>query len=253
MKRVKLFALISLLFIGLGHAWGAEGSITITKSTENFPGSYGTANTFTEYTLEGYKFKVQQVYVNGTKLQWRANGNSSGTGIIYNNEAFPGKITSVVIKWDNSDTNRNHTIKKGNSANPSSGTDVNGTFNSNEGTTTYDCGGDCDYIVIANGSSAGYTTSITINWGSGVTYTDNFLQQAGTHTTLTCRGKRSRYVPPAYPDSAPTYSSHLRFVLLFIVCQRPFALRAQPKCLLLCHHWVTQYPMAILYIDTLRQ
>lgn len=113
-------------------------------------------------------------------------------------------------------------------------------------------------ITCTNNSGSGtgkgtfYLNSITL-YESGVTYTDNFLQQAGTHTTLTCRGKRSRYVPPAYPDSAPTYSSHLRFVLLFIVCQRPFALRAQPKCLLLCHHWVTQYPMAILYIDTLRQ
>ena len=36
----------------------------------------------------------------------------------------------------------------------------------------------------------------------GVTYTDNFLQQAGTHTTPTCRGKRSRYVPPAHPNKS---------------------------------------------------
>ena len=41
MKRVKLFALISLLFIGLGHAWGAEGTLTqaeIKKATAG--GSY---------------------------------------------------------------------------------------------------------------------------------------------------------------------------------------------------------------------
>ena len=32
MKRVKLFALISLLFIGLGHAWGEN--VTITKTID---------------------------------------------------------------------------------------------------------------------------------------------------------------------------------------------------------------------------
>ena len=36
----------------------------------------------------------------------------------------------------------------------------------------------------------------------GVTYTDDFFQQAGTHTTPTCRGKRSRYVPPAHPNKS---------------------------------------------------
>ena len=42
-----------------------SGSVTIIPSTTNFPTSYGTANTFTEYTLEGYTFKIQQGYKNG--------------------------------------------------------------------------------------------------------------------------------------------------------------------------------------------
>ena len=35
MKRVKLFALISLLFVGLGHAWGANTLVNFIGGTSN--------------------------------------------------------------------------------------------------------------------------------------------------------------------------------------------------------------------------
>ncbi|MCQ2342498.1 MAG: InlB B-repeat-containing protein [Paludibacteraceae bacterium] len=160
------------VFADASGSGGASGSVVVSYSSTNFPTEYGTGNTFTEYTLEGYKFQIQQVYKNGEKQQWRASGNTNGTGIIYNNEAFPGKIASVVVTWDNSDSNRNHTLKKGSSANPTEGTSVDGVYNSTEGTTTFDCGGDCDYFVLTNGTNAGYTKSFTINYGGGTTYSN---------------------------------------------------------------------------------
>ncbi len=148
---------------------GASGSVEIDLSTTNFPTSYGTANTFTEYTLENYKFKIQQIYVTGSgdnkKHQWRAAGNSSGTGTIYNTQVYPAKISSIVLTYHSSDANKNHTLKVGNTENPASGTSITGTT---VGTVeTFDCSSeDADYFVLANGSNAGYTTSIQINYGA---------------------------------------------------------------------------------------
>ncbi len=163
-----------------GGGGGASGSVNVTYESENFPTAYGTANTFAEYTLEGYKFQIQQVYINGGKMQWRAAGNTNGTGTIYNNETFPNKIASVIVTWNTSDANKNHTLKKGNSANPTSGTEVTGVLSSDGTTTTFDCGGDCDYFVLTNGANAGYTNSITINYGSGASYSNY------TTTCATC-------------------------------------------------------------------
>ena len=158
---------------------GTGGSITISSETENFPTAYGTANAFTEYTLEGYKFQIQQVYINGGKLQWRASGNKNGTGTMYNSSTFPANISSVVIVFDASDTNKNHTLKVGSSANPTGGTTI--TPSNSDATYTFDCsGGSYDYFVLTNGSNAGYISSITINYGSVVTPTDYTTSCSGS-------------------------------------------------------------------------
>lgn len=151
---------------------GESGSVEITLSTSDFPTSYGTANTFTEYTLEGYKFKIQQIYVTGSgdnkKHQWRASGNSSGTGTIYNTQVYPGKISSIVLTYHSSDTNKNHTLTVGNKENPTDGTSITGT--TVDGVETFDCSAaNADYFVLANGANAGYTTSIQINYGAAST------------------------------------------------------------------------------------
>ena len=140
----------------------APASITINSSTENFPSSYGSANTFSEYTLNGLKYMIQQVYVNGEKLQWRASGNSSGTGTMYNSEEMPAGIASIVITFNSSDNNKNHTVKIGNSANPTSATSITPTKAGN--IYTYTCDGSSKYFVITNGTGAGYIDSIVINF-----------------------------------------------------------------------------------------
>ena len=158
---------------------GTGGSITISSETENFPTAYGTANAFTEYTLEGYKFQIQQVYINGGKLQWRASSNKNGTGTMYNSSTFPANISSVVIVFDASDTYKNHTLKVGSSANPTGGTTI--TPSNSDATYTFDCsGGSYDYFVLTNGSNAGYISSITINYGSVVTPTDYTTSCSGS-------------------------------------------------------------------------
>lgn len=146
---------------------GASGTVTITTSTTNIPtGSYGSANTFTEYTFEGYKFKVQQMYLNSGKLQWRAAGNSSGTGTMYNTQTYPGKISSIVLTYNSSDGNKNFTVKVGNSENPTGGTSITPT---NSGLVyTFDCSSEnADYFVMTNGTYAGYLDQIQINYGGG--------------------------------------------------------------------------------------
>lgn len=151
---------------------GSGGTVSIKTSTTNIPTGYGSANTFTEYTLEGYKFKIQQMYLNGDKLQWRAAGNSNGTGTMYNNEAFPGKITSIVLTYNSSDGNKNFTVEVGSSANPTGGTSITPSVSGS--VYTFDCSSEnADYFVLTNGTNAGYLDQIDINYsggGSSTTY-----------------------------------------------------------------------------------
>lgn len=173
-------------------ASGSDGSIVLNSSTENFPSEYGTANDFDDVELEGYAFKIQQVYVNGDKLQWRALNNKNGTGTIYNNEAFPGHITSIVVVFDGDD-NKNHTLKVGDSANPTSGTSI--TPSANDNTYTFDCSAyGFDYFVLTNGSNAGYTSSVTINYAAA---TGNYCTTCSAPVEITA---------PTFTPAAGTYT-----------------------------------------------
>ena len=138
-------------------------SITLTASTTGMPSSYGTANTFTEYTLEGYKFKIQQILKSGVKLQMRAAGHASGTGTIYNTQVYPGKLKTIIVTYDGSDSNKNCVLHIGASENPAAGTEITPTYSGS--VYTFDCSAaNVDYFVLANGEYAGYLTSIKIEW-----------------------------------------------------------------------------------------
>ena len=142
-----------------------EGNITltITKDTENFPTSYGTAKTFTEYTLEGKKFKIQQSYINSSsKLQWRSGTDTSnGAGTLYNTEALY-KIQSIELTY-NGDSNKNFTVSVGDAENPTSGTSIDATGTGN--VRTYDCSSyNKSYFVLTNGDYAGYLDAIAITY-----------------------------------------------------------------------------------------
>ncbi len=136
--------------------------IVITAETQGIPDAYGSVNAFDDAELEGYAFKIQQVYANGQKLQWRAAGNKNGTGTMYNADAMPAGITSIVIVYNSSDTNMNHTVKIGSTVNPTSETEITPSISGK--TYTFAGDGMSQYFVITNGANAGYIDSITINF-----------------------------------------------------------------------------------------
>lgn len=152
---------------------GTEGDASLTidaaENSEGFPSQYwGTK----DYRLSGKVFNITQAYKNGTKLQWRADGNSNGTGTIYNKDALT-KIQSIVLTYDDSDINKNFNVKIGDSANPASGTAI--TPNISGSVYTFDCSThNKSYFVLTNGTYAGYLASIVINYKSGSpdTYSD---------------------------------------------------------------------------------
>lgn len=148
----------------------------ITYQTENFPSSYAAA---ADYTLNGVSFNIVQAYVTGQKTQWRAAGNSNGTGTMYNNDAM--SISKITLTYDNSDTKKNFVVKVGNNANPTSGTEITGVVDANNSNVyVFDCSSEnASYFVLTNGEYAGYLASIDITCG-GATY-------SGYCTTVTPR------------------------------------------------------------------
>ena len=136
-------------------------ALTITPETSGFPTSYAAAQ---DYTLEGKKFNILQGYINNDRLQWRAAGNSNGTGTMYNVDAL-SNIQSIILTYDASDSNKNFSVVVGYKKNPGNVT-ITPTYSGS--VYTYDCStGSYDYFVMTNGSGAGYLQSITINYQEG--------------------------------------------------------------------------------------
>ena len=171
-----------------------NATLTITKDTENFPTSYGTANTFTEYTLDGKKFKIQQAFINGGKLQWRASGNSNGTGTMYNTEAI-NKIQSVALTYNSSDGNKNFTVEIGDAENPTGGTAITPT---NSGLVyTFDCSTyNKNYFVLTNGTGAGYLDKIDITYKGAVTVYSAYCTTVTVSTPAVTAAGWATYVTP---------------------------------------------------------
>ncbi|MBQ3950906.1 MAG: T9SS type A sorting domain-containing protein, partial [Bacteroidales bacterium] len=164
------------------YARTSNASMTIDPQTENFPDTYGEANTFTEYTLNGKRFMIQQVYVNQGKLQFRAAGHNSGTGTIYNSESL-GTISSIILNYNSSDNKKNFTITGGSEANPTQGTSIEPTINQNE--YTFDLSaGNYPYFVLTNGVNAGYLDNIIINYSGVAYYTRVFLENPTANVNI---------------------------------------------------------------------
>lgn len=181
--------------------------LTITPSTTNIPTEYGSANTFTEYTLEGVKFSIQQMYKNGEKLQWRAAGHSSGTGTMYNTDAL-NKIQSIVLTYESGDANKNFTVSVGDEENPTLGTSITPT---NDGSVyTFDCSEqNKSYFVLANGTGAGYLKKLEINYiGTVNTYSGYCTTVTTGETSIGDDNK-----DPASGKYYATYSSIQKFVV----------------------------------------
>lgn len=176
-----------------------EGNVTktIDKDTKNLPtGSYPAANTFVDKEFEGINFKIQQMYLNSGKLQWRAAGNANGTGTMYNTDAL-SKIQSVVLTYDSSDGSKNFTVEVGDAENPSGGTSITPT-NDNL-VYTFDCSSyNKSYFVLTNGSGAGYLTSIAITYKGSVTTYSGYCTSI-TVPVSTASGKNYGTYVTTYP------------------------------------------------------
>lgn len=149
------------LYSVLAESDPTSSALTIDANTENFPSSYGSE---TECMLNGRNFNVYQAYVNGQKLQFKAS-----LGYIYNVEDF-GKITSIVLNYNSSDTKKNFTITAGSAINPY---DIQIEPTINELEYTFDLSdGDYHYFALRNGENAGYLNSIVINYGESGLFTE---------------------------------------------------------------------------------
>ena len=189
MKRVKLFALISLLFVGLGHAWGVEDVLNlsftgVTKNTStytNFSNKSGTSGAIYAGNCAG----------GNASIQLRSSNNS---GIVTTSSG--GHAKTITVKWNSNTSSGRTLIVYGKNTAYSSATDLYSSEENTSGTqlgtivygssTSLTIGTDYAYIGLRSQSNAMYIESITITWetgsSGGVTYTDDFFQQAGTPT-----------------------------------------------------------------------
>ena len=189
-SRFSLASLICLcmLTIGVGNAWGAEETLTITRDDVTTANNYGTDSEWEVGTISG---KCQIYGTTETSLQFnggKPNG-TEGTGAgqviksrrCWNTTSMPGKIKSITITTA-SGTNRAFRVFCSTSAATSSSTDTYGTeFGSSttattEG-TTWDVPNDDDtdyryFMVYENSTSAAYIASIVVTYQSApaVTY-----------------------------------------------------------------------------------
>ena len=148
-------------------------SLVIDGNVSGLPNNqYGESNKFSELVVNGITLQFMQLLLRSDgDLQWRAAGNSNGTGTMYNENAL-NNIQSIVLNYSKDDTYKNFTVKVGTQVNPSSGTQITPTF---DGLAyTFDCSSeDYDYFVVTNGQYAGYLTSLVINYiGMTTVYSD---------------------------------------------------------------------------------
>lgn len=158
----------------------SQNSLELDANTEGMPTAYGSPNVFNDYTFGDIAFKIQQMYITSGKLQWRADGNSNGTGTMYNSESL-GKIESIVLTYHTNDINRNFTIMVGNKAKPTTGTAI--TPSSNDNVYTFNCSSyNCGYFVLTNGSGAGYLEKLVINYSTGSSTISGYCTTVATDT-----------------------------------------------------------------------
>ena len=149
MKHLKLFfALFAMLALGVGNAWAESIEINTTSSGVN--GSY-----------RDYEFDVNSITFGCT--QWMKNNNiqakKSTTNSLYNVDAIPGTITSIVVKQTG--TARAIKVYGGTSTKPT--TQI--TSPSTAAEMTFDfTGKDYTYFSLTTPSNACYFDKITINY-----------------------------------------------------------------------------------------
>ena len=149
MKHLKLFfALFAMLALGVGNAWGAEKTITLTYSDFGLTTSYAQKTA----TVDGIGFTVNQGYKgSGNVIQMNS---TKGAGVLYNTTSIAG-LKSITVNV--SSGSKTYTITSGTAQTPSG--------NSQTGTATKTFSipsGDTYFQLKVSGAS--YFSSIVITY-----------------------------------------------------------------------------------------
>lgn len=175
LKPVAVFLL--LFTFAVGQMWGAIYSLTPNKSnTGRSETSYIT--TLTEFTYEsGSSVKWKMNHWNPDNLQIKTNQSSASSEFrFYNNSAFAGKITKVVITLGTVGTISNTSGFKfigGTSAQTGTSSGSAGTWNSTAKTITWTPGSSTNYTYFAfyqSGKVASGTNKLATSNSIVVTY-----------------------------------------------------------------------------------
>ena len=178
-----LVLLVGLLTLSANQAWGAEEALSQTLTYDTWTYSGSTTN------KSSYRLFHSGSYIESAEFDL-----STLSKVVVYGGTFGGTSYNKLTIGDGTKTWKSVTV---------SGSSQTGVNTYTDGTTLSGTG---KLRITSNSGTASSNgvriSKVEIYTTGGVTYTDNFLQQAGTHTTPTCRGKRSRYVPPAHPNKS---------------------------------------------------
>ncbi|MCQ2340512.1 MAG: hypothetical protein MJZ79_07040 [Paludibacteraceae bacterium] len=199
--KFKSMALVLFALVLSSNVWGANPTITLTASSLDMDGSYGTNETG---TVDDITFSYTDLMKNSNNIQAKAS-----SGEIHNTTAIPGNIISVAVT--HSGTARSTTISFGTTA------ECGSESTTWSGTETISPSGDYTYFKITRGSNAAYWTSIVITYeetssktetvtsfGAGVDDQTFAAEVGGTFATKTATVKANG---SAVAGATVTYSS----------------------------------------------
>ena len=168
---LKTLLLLCALVVGSVSTWGQTSSIEINTTNSGVTGDYQDK----EFDVDNITFKFTQ-WMKNTNIQ----AKKSTTNSLYNIDAIPGTITSIVV--EQTGTARAITIYGGTSEKPT--TQI--TSPSTAATMTFDfTGSEYNYFSLKTPGNACYFDKITINYTpSGVTptYTVTYDANGGSGT-----------------------------------------------------------------------
>ena len=157
---------------------GGSGSVVLSYTSLGLTTSYESGST---KTVSGIDFNCNDIMTGASgqdgyqKIQFKKS--STGPGYLYNSEAMPGNITSIVFE----STTRNMTVNFGASSNPDGSAE---TKTCSSGSTTATPTGNYQYFKITNAEdNAAYTGTITINY-TDVTYNNYVTSCCDKNITL---------------------------------------------------------------------
>ena len=175
--------LLTCIALNVNLAWGAEETLSQTLTYDTWTYSGSTTN------KSSYRLFHKDSYIESAEFDLSTLSKVVVYGGTYGGDSY-NKLTIS----DGTNTWKSVTV---------SGSSQTGVNTYIDGTPLSGIG---KLRITSNSGSATGTgvriSKVEIYTTGGVTYTDDFFQQAGTHTTPTCRGKRSRYVPPAHPNKS---------------------------------------------------